>query len=669
MTYAEVIVDRALPALDRTFIYKIPEEQKDALQIGSSVKVPFGNAKKPIGGTVTGFRDDCDLDSSQIKEIASVETGEETVDSRLVQLAFWMSRTYGSTMTKALHTVFPARKKVRRRKTEPLALPGREEAEKLPAEVLSSDQEAALQRIRKEWQGENRPVLIHGVTGSGKTLIYMELIEEVLQSGKQAIVLIPEIALTYQTVLRFVRHFGEGVSFLHSRLSSSERYDQFKAAKSGKIRIMVGPRSALFTPFPDLGLIVIDEEHEPTYHSEQVPRYHARETAIERAKEIGAHVVLGSATPSLEAYHRARTGSYALVTLKERFGKTPLPRTICVDMRQELREGNRSPLSGILLSQLADCLADGSQAMLFLNRRGYAGFVSCRSCGCVIRCPHCDVAMTEHRDGSMVCHYCGHREPLPPRCPNCGEASVHGMKIGTQQLETVLKKEFPTARILRMDLDTTRGKEGHQEILSAFGRGEADILLGTQMIVKGHDYPNVALVGVIMADLSLNLPDFRAAERTFSLITQAVGRSGRGKRQGLAVIQTYQPEHYAIRYALAQDYERFYEEESTYRRMLGYPPIGGMAAVHGSGSSEDHLSLGMRHIRQYLESIDTKHVLHLIGPAPETVGRIRDQYRQVLYIRAKDQNMLSLVNERMEKYLSVNEGYDTLSIQFDLNAE
>ena len=408
--------------------------------------------------------------------------------------------------------------------------------------TLNPAQQQIVTGIENGWRsGDGRPCLIHGVTGSGKTEVYMELIKSVLREGKQAIVLIPEIALTFQTVLRFYNHFGERVSILNSRMSPGERSDQFERAKRGLLDVMIGPRSALFTPFPNLGVIIIDEEHEAAYKSETVPRYHARETAIARGMLCGAHVVLGSATPSVESYDRAQQGQYRLFEMKERVSARPLPTVYTVDLREELRNGNRSILSDRLRKLMTDRLEKKEQIMLFLNRRGVAGFVSCRSCGEVIKCPHCDVSLNLHNDGKLVCHYCGYQQPMVKKCPSCGSSYVGGFKAGTQKIEQYVRQQFPSARVLRMDLDTTRKKGGYESILSAFSNQEADILIGTQMIVKGHDFPNVTLVGILAADLSLHISDYRAPERTFQLLTQAAGRAGRGCRQGEVVIQTYQP--------------------------------------------------------------------------------------------------------------------------------
>ena len=444
--------------------------------------------------------------------------------------------------------------------------------------VLNDQQRRIVDTVTGDYrQGIRKTYLIHGVTGSGKTEVYMGIIEKVIAEHKQVIVLIPEIALTFQTVSRFYRRFGERVSVMHSRLSQGEKFDQFERAKAGEIDIMIGPRSALFTPFEHLGLIVIDEEHETSYQSEMPPKYHAREVAVHRASMVGASVILGSATPSLESYYRAQKGRYTLFTLTKRAGGASLPKVWVTDLREELERKNRSIFGGKLMELMQDRLAKKEQIILFLNRRGYAGSVSCRKCGEVIKCPHCSVSMTAHmrygRLEHLVCHYCGYQATMPALCPKCRSRYIGTFGIGTQKVEQLVRERFPQARVLRMDADTTTGKEGHEKILRDFAAGSADILIGTQMIVKGHDFPNVTLVGILAADLSLNVGDFRAAERTYQLLAQAAGRAGRGEKPGDVVLQTYQPEHYSIVSAAKQDYLGFYEQELIQRQILHYPPV------------------------------------------------------------------------------------------------
>ena len=549
--------------------------------------------------------------------------------------------------------------------------------------IFTEEQMSAVRRFRQDYEkGLRNTYLLYGVTGSGKTEVYMEMIRTVVEKGKQAIVLIPEIALTYQTVMRFYRNFGDRVSIMNSRLSPGERYDQMMRAKVGEVDVMIGPRSALFTPFPDLGLIVIDEEHEPTYKSEQTPRYHARETAVRRALMEGAGVVLGSATPSLEAMYRARKGEYVLLELKNRSRMQQLAEVYTVDLRQELREGNRSILSRKLQELMEDRLKKKEQIMLFLNRRGYSGFISCRECGHVIKCPHCSVSLSVHRDGTMRCHYCGYTCAKVTACPECGSRHIGEFRAGTQQIEDIVKERFPGARVLRMDMDTTRQKDSYEKILSAFANEEADILVGTQMIVKGHDFPNVTLVGVLAADMSLYTDDYRSGERTFQLLTQAVGRAGRGDRPGEAVIQTYSPEHYAVVTAAAQDYEAFYAQEISYRELMGYPPVEHLLAVLVSCGDEELLDKGCHYLREYALRVsrnvkpadsneaqmsDGQGRAAVIGPASPGIDKVKDIYRRVLYIKAPEYDTLTGIKNRLEQYIEINSGFDKMRIQFDFD--
>ena len=541
--------------------------------------------------------------------------------------------------------------------------------ENIPGSIrLSSGQQAAVDRVVSEWDDPDAcgRYLLHGVTGSGKTEVYLELISCALRRGEQAIVLIPEIALTYQTVMRFYKRFGDRISIVNSRLSAGEKYDQFERARRGEIDVMIGPRSALFTPFPNLGIIVIDEEHETAYRSEMSPRYHAREVAFYRAEREHAKVILGSATPSLTSYYLCEKGRMTKLTLTERAGGAVLPDVSIVDMRRELREGNRSILSRRLQEKMDETLENGQQVMLFLNRRGYAGFVSCRECGHVIRCPHCDVSLTLHTGRRLKCHYCGYETGAPEACPECGSGHLGIFKAGTQQIEQELTRKFEGRKVLRMDLDTTRDRESYARILSAFAHHEADILIGTQMIVKGHDFPDVTLVGVLAADLSLNVPDFAGAERTFCLLTQAAGRAGRRLRKGNVVIQTYEPEHYSITCAASQDYESFYEQEMSYRFLASYPPVGALLAIHLAGEDERLLDVACDYLKRFLTLVAGKKDIEILGPAGETIGKIQDVYRKILYLKGPDQRQLIEIRKKCEQYIEINDGFSALRISYEL---
>ncbi len=545
--------------------------------------------------------------------------------------------------------------------------PGRDVKKK-----LSDEQQTVVNEVLADFDaGIRKTYLVHGITGSGKTEVYMNLIEEMVKRGKQSIVLIPEIALTYQTLLRFYTRFGDRVSVLNSSLSAGEKYDQCRRAEKGEIDIIIGPRSALFTPFPNIGLIVMDEEQENSYKSEVSPKYHAREVAEEVAGMHGASVVLGSATPSLEAYYRAEKGEYRLFTLNKRLTGGNLPKVHIVDLREELRDGNRSIFSTRLQELMTDRLKKKEQIMLFLNRRGYAGFISCRACGHVVKCPHCDVSLSEHKGNRMICHYCGYTTEKVKLCPSCGSKYIAGFRAGTQQIEEKLHQMYPEARILRMDADTTGKKDSYDNILSAFANHEADILLGTQMIVKGHDFPKVTLVGVLAADMSLSVGDYRAAERTFSLLTQAVGRAGRGELLGEAVIQTYQPEHYSVVHAANQDYRAFYEEEILYRELLRYPPVCHMMAVQIFAAEEkrgENLARELAGIAgEYADDKEerTKRLL-VIGPTPAAIGKIQDVFRFVFYVKYENYDKLIEIKDRLEERVqSMQLKEESMQIDFD----
>ena len=533
---------------------------------------------------------------------------------------------------------------------------------------LNPEQQAIVQDFCLRYDGGERGIsLIHGITGSGKTEVYMELIDHVRSQGKEVIVLIPEIALTYQTVMRFYKRFGQNVSFINSRLSAGERYDQFERAKKKEISIMIGPRSALFTPFKDLGLIIIDEEHEGAYKSDSSPRYHARDAAAFRAGQTKASLVLGSATPSVDSYERALRGEYRLYTLTQRAKKdSRLAKVYVVDLREELKEGNKSIFSRLLQEMMEDRLRKGQQMMLFMNRRGYSSFISCRSCGEAVKCPHCDVTLTLHRDGRMMCHYCGYTTKKPAACPSCGSPYIAGFGTGTQKIQAMVEERFPGVSTLRMDLDTTSKKGGHEEILSAFGAGEAQILIGTQMIVKGHDFPNVTLVGVLAADTALYAPDFKCGERTFQLLTQAAGRAGRDNQPGDVVIQTYSPDHYSIQAAANQNYQMFFEREASFRRMLRYPPFCGLLTIQVASGREDALESSMGAVDRWTAQLRGKREdIWVIGPVQAPVYKVNDIYRKILYLKSENYDILIQIRNRLEELWDKAGFSSGASVQYD----
>lgn len=535
---------------------------------------------------------------------------------------------------------------------------------------LNEEQRFALDKFCSDLKlGISSVYLLYGVTGSGKTEVYIEMIAEVLRRGRQAIMLIPEIALTKQTVERFAGYFGNRVSILHSRMSDGEKYDQYERAKQGEIDILIGPRSALFAPFENLGLIVIDEEHEGSYKSEKPPRYHAREVAKQRARMTGASVVLGSATPSVESYYKAKQGEYVLLSLTKRAAGAQLPEVHVIDLREELKEGNRGVFSRLLQKKIEERLQRKEQCMLFINRRGYAGFVSCRSCGFVIQCPHCEVSMTAHKNRygkveRLICHYCGHETVMPKLCPECGSPYIAGFGLGTQKVEEMLQRLFPDARILRMDGDTTTGKQGHESVLGPFREGKADILIGTQMIVKGHDLPNVTLVAALAADMSMYANDYQSMERTFDLLMQASGRAGRAGKKGEMVIQTYNPDQYCMDAIKQQKAELFYENELAYRRISEYPPFTNMVSVLVASENKERAEICIQKLAQRVKSELENHCT-IIGPAEAGVTKVKDYYRFLLYVKVKEEADLKILLRLVEEHSHREEWERTCMIQYD----
>lgn len=532
---------------------------------------------------------------------------------------------------------------------------------------LTGEQKQALTPILNSIEkSENRVFLCHGVTGSGKTEIYLQAIQKVIALGKQAIVLVPEISLTPQMVDRFKGRFGAEVAVMHSGLSRGEKYDEWRKIREGLVKVAVGARSAIFAPFERLGLIIIDEEHETSYKQDDSPRYHARDVAIYRAHRHGCPVVLGSATPSLESYARAQKKVYTLLSLKDRFNHHPMPPVEIVDLREEMREGNHSMFSRVLFNKIRDRLKKGEQIVLFLNRRGYSTFVMCRSCGTVIKCPHCDISLTYHHAGRLLkCHYCGYEERAPETCPACGSDSMRYFGTGTQKVETELNRLLPEARVIRMDVDTTRQKGGHEKLLRQFGEQKADILLGTQMIAKGLDFPKVTLVGVLAADSMLHLPDFRASEKTFQLLTQVSGRAGRHDLPGEVVIQSYTPDHYAIVDAAHHDYARFYHEEMQIRHRLGYPPFYFLALINLTHSEPARAADAAERIVSMLKN-NLSRSARIYGPVVPAIARIKDRYRYQCMVKYKREPALFPVLRKISLHFQ-NTGKDGLQLSIDLN--
>ncbi|MGW8047086.1 primosomal protein N' [Staphylococcus shinii] len=535
---------------------------------------------------------------------------------------------------------------------------------------LTDDQQAAYDSILENIRArQQRTYLLHGVTGSGKTEVYLQTIEEVLKLGRQAMMLVPEIALTPQMVLRFKRRFGDEVAVLHSGLSKGERYDEWQKIRDGKASVSVGARSSVFAPFKNLGMIIIDEEHESSYKQEDYPRYHARDIAQWRSQYHKCPLILGSATPSLETYARAEKGVYELLSLPNRVNQQALPEIEIVDMRTELSSGNRSMFSEQLRKSIQQRLDRNEQIVLFLNRRGYASFMLCRDCGYVPQCPNCDISLTYHKSTDQLkCHYCGHQEVPPNKCPNCESEHIRQVGTGTQRVEELLQEAFQEARIIRMDVDTTTRKGAHEKLLDDFGAGKGDILLGTQMIAKGLDFPNITLVGVLNADTMLNLPDFRASERTYQLLTQVSGRAGRHEKEGQVIIQTYNPEHYAIKDVQANDYIAFFNKEMNYRKMGKYPPYFFLINFTVAHKEMKKVMEASKNIHKILLQHLTDKAL-VLGPSPAALSRINNEYRFQILVKYKSEPALHEALKYLDDYYHDQYLKEKLSLKIDINPQ
>ena len=537
---------------------------------------------------------------------------------------------------------------------------------------LTAEQNEAVEAVSEGMRQGDGVFLLHGVTGSGKTEVYMHCISRCIAEGKQAILLVPEIALTPQTMGLFRARFGDNVAVLHSRLSAGERFDEWRRIRLGMVQVAVGARSAVFAPFENLGLLIVDEEHEPTYQSELSPRYQAVEVARKRASMAKAPLILGSATPSIQSYYRAKTGVYTLIELTERVQKRPMPEIKIVDMRQEFLRGNTGIFSGALFNALDSCLRAKKQAILFINRRGYSTFVSCRACGYVFQCSDCDISMTYHRTEECVkCHYCGHTEAVPTTCPSCGQPFIKYFGVGTQQVEEQLREHFPEVRALRMDLDSTRTKDAHETLLSSFARGEAQVLIGTQMVAKGLDFPDVTLVGVVAADSSLYLPDYRSAERTFQLLTQVAGRAGRDLSPGRVIIQTYSPGHPSIAFARTHDYKGFFVYELAQRKAALFPPFSLFVRALFTGLEEDALKQdGVRYAKGLEEAVKEalsghEEELLFLSAAPAPIYKKQGVYRFAILVKLLRTPRTAAALKAIYEYTSAHRGERFASLEIN----
>ena len=604
----------------------------------------------------------------QIASLATLEEVEKTISSRAQKqknLVTWMKQHVGeiaspddiceaNQITTAVLNSVIEKGAANYVQQEVYRDPFTKDIERTNFLQLTSEQQQALGKISEAIDDKrSETFLLHGVTGSGKTEVYLQAIQQTIAQGKEAIVLVPEISLTPQMTERFKSRFGDLVAVMHSGLSVGEKYDEWRKVQQGKVKVCVGARSAVFAPFKNLGLVILDEEHESTYKQDDSPRYHARDVAIWRGNYYQCPVILGSATPALESYARAKKGVYTLLTLEHRAKNQALPTVHIVDMREQLQAGNRSMFSEPLMTALRDRLDKKEQTVLFLNRRGYSSFVLCRDCGTTVQCPNCDISLTYHRyQEKLKCHYCGYDEYVPQTCPQCQSENIRYFGTGTQKVEEEIYKLFPEARVLRMDVDTTKQKGSHEKMLDAFGAGQADILLGTQMIAKGLDFPNITLVGVLSADTSLHLPDYRAAEKTFQLMTQVSGRAGRHEKQGEVFIQTYTPEHYAIELSKEQLYTPFYEREMHTRHIAGYPPYYYIALVQVAHEDVMMAAEYAERAAEYLRS-NLSFQVSIIGPTTASISRLQNRYRYQCLIKYKiEPNLIPVLLQLIKMYRS-----------------
>ncbi|MCI8336392.1 MAG: primosomal protein N' [Peptococcaceae bacterium] len=704
--YAAIIVNRAVKAVDKIFHYAIPAHLQPIISIGMIVKIPFG--RETLEGIVVDFVDQPEVPLEKVKEILACVSDQPLFNQELITLSHWMSARYLCPWVTAMQAMLPAGlqltgklpqsslryrlygtdllKEVKGSKrglvrdylavhdgallADVLGATGVKEniiqtliklgavkkvGETVWHHTVSPDQfqnqreltplqQKAMDAILSSWEADGKPVLLHGVTGSGKTEIYLRLLQHFVSQGKQGIFLVPEIALTPQMVDYVKSRIGVPIAVLHSGLTGSERREAWQGIAQGIYQVVIGARSAVFAPVPNLGIIIVDEEHEASYKQEQTPRFHGREVARERCRLQQGLLVLGSATPSLDSYDQAQKGDYHLVELTQRVYAQPLPQVEVVDMREELRQGNRSIFSDRLIDGITAALERGQQALLFLNRRGYHTFVSCRTCGQALECPHCSVSLSYHAyDGKVKCHYCGFQGEVPKICPHCGSSAIRQFGAGTQRVAEEVMRRWPEARVARLDRDVTAVRGNHEKIYRQMLDQEIDILVGTQMIVKGLDFPSVSFVGVIAADTSLNVPDIWAGERTFQLLTQVAGRAGRKDGQGHVVVQTYRPDHWIIRCAARQDYHAFYAEEMERREIAGYPPFVALIRIVMSGTDRGVLQTAAEKLKGYLRQYEPMALGlsgSLLGPTAAPLEKIKDRYRMQMILKGADGALL-----------------------------
>ena len=726
--YAEVIINSDAIEIDRPFTYKVKEELLDIIEVGHRVKVPFGVKNKPTEAFVLGLKCEGIENVKKIKYISSILDDIPILTRDDLKLIDFLRENYLCKYIDAIRTIIPSglSKGIKNKKKTVIVfnkeldgmfkdkdnyvkivnLIKEKDGELTKSEiindyslssyslnkliengylltedrvvyryntrsyieesknVLNDEQKNAFNKILNS---DKKGFLLKGVTGSGKTEVYMNLVGETLKEGKSAIVLVPEISLTPQMIERFKGRFGKNVALFHSKLSQGERFDEWYRIKRGEARLVVGARSAIFLPLDNLGIIIIDEEHENTYKSEQNPKYSTKEVAKFLSEIKGCKYILGSATPSIETYYEALNGKLELVEIKNRVSNRPLPQMEIVDMREELKSRNLSLLSRSLYNEMKETLERKEQIILFFNRRGFSSFVSCRSCGYVFKCPECDLSMTYHKNGYLICHYCGRAQREQKVCPECGSKYVKFFGAGTQRVEEEVKKYFPKARVMRMDVDTTRNKDSHENIYNAFKSGEGDVLIGTQMVSKGLDFKNVTLVGVLAADISLNIPDYRSSERTYQIITQVAGRAGRGEKKGKVVIQTYTPNSLSLQYAIENNYNDLYNEEIKVRKIMNYPPFSTIFLINSISKDEGKLKEFMNKVGESLRKLlDSREDIQILGPVPCIITKLKDNYRWQIIIKGNLDNNLKLKIKDILYELNKSV-YNEIRISMDIN--
>ncbi|MCM1991059.1 primosomal protein N' [Oceanirhabdus seepicola] len=725
MKYCGVIVNNESIALDKLFTYRIPENLRGFVEIGQHIKVPFGKGNKLKDAFVISMFDECE-NTEKLKEISDICAREPVLSDKNIRLINLMRKRYLCTYLEGIKLFLPRgllkgkREKIKLVLYSNNELHGKYKEEKyasiyntvkenvakysrnelskefdyslssintlvkhgfleikeqrvnrvdertfphLPKKNLTMEQLIAIEEIMTSKRNE---FLLHGVTGSGKTEIYMTLVEKMLEKGKQSIILVPEIALTPQMVERFKGRFGKDITVYHSKLSEGEKFDEWHRVKQGKVKIAIGARSALFLPFKELGLIVVDEEHESTYKSDSDPKYLATEIALIKGNIENCKVVLGSATPNIETYYKFKRNFWKIISIEKRVDGAEMPEIELIDMRQELENNNKSFLSAKLYEEINERLEKKEQIIIFLNRRGFSTFISCRKCGYVFKCSNCDISLTYHQKSGMLhCHYCGYKESSTKICPECGSNYVKYFGLGTEKIQDEMEKLFPKARILRMDHDTTRNKDAYENIYSDFKNKKADILIGTQMIAKGLDFPDVTLVGIIAADLTLNLPDFRSNERTYQLITQVSGRAGRGAKEGKVILQTYSPDNYAILYALNYDYHGFLEEELKIRELMNYPPFGRVMMINIYSENENMLIKGVHEFSHKLKAYYGGKY-NILGPCPSHISKIKNQFRWQIMIKGNIEYADAFKIKNMVYDMSKST-YNKIKVGLDMN--